>query len=79
MIEVLVGAGIGPFTKPSLNEALGFAFGFGHLWPYEDLAQAQTGVGGPQGLGLVARSAFRHDALPADPSLACKQPQPERR
>jgi hypothetical protein len=45
LVRVLIGAGVGPFAKCSLDEALSFSVGLRSVWPGEDLTKAEAFTG----------------------------------
>jgi hypothetical protein len=50
LVRVLIGTGIGPFAKRSLDEALSFSIGLRSVWPGEDLTKAEAFTGCPERL-----------------------------
>ena len=46
LVRVLIGTGVGPFAKCSLDEALSFSVGLRSVWPGEDLTKAEAFTSG---------------------------------
>lgn len=67
---MLVGAGVGPFPKSRLDEALGFAIGLGRVGFGEEVFYTQAGAGLAEGRGAVAAAVVGHDPLDGDTDLA---------
>ena len=61
-----MGAGIGPFSKSGLDEALGLAVGSGSVGPGADVLEAELLAGVAEGVGFVARAVVGEDAADAD-------------